>query len=174
MPSSRAHRSATVFAVGVGDVGREGGSHVGDRRRGRPSRRSAHHLDGQVEAGILGQDGRLQAAQVGARLEAQLLAEHGTGVLEGGQGLGLAARPVQRCHELAAEALAERRGGNGSLQFGHELGVAPERQPRELDTYPGVGHFEVRTVAAAKVAAFLLDRLHGTPAETGGATDQQS
>ncbi len=37
----------------------------------------------------------------------------------------------------------------------------------EFDTYPGVGHFQVRTVAAPTVRDWLLARLKGTPADTG-------
>jgi Secretory lipase len=43
----------------------------------------------------------------------------------------------------------------------------------ELDTYPAVGHFAVRTVAAPKVATWLVDRLHGAPAAAGCATTVQ-
>jgi hypothetical protein len=44
----------------------------------------------------------------------------------------------------------------------------------ELDTYPGVGHFEVRTVAASKVADWMLARLRGGPAPAGCSTQPQS
>jgi len=44
--------------------------------------------------------------------------------------------------------------------------------PVELDTYAGIGHFAVRTSAAPKVGAWLLDRLHGKPAPAGCATEQ--
>jgi hypothetical protein len=36
-----------------------------------------------------------------------------------------------------------------------------------LATYEGVGHFQVRTVAAGEVVGWLLDRLAGTPATSG-------
>lgn len=44
--------------------------------------------------------------------------------------------------------------------------------PVELDTYAGIDHFAVRTSAAPKVGAWLLDRLHGKPAPAGCATEQ--
>lgn len=44
----------------------------------------------------------------------------------------------------------------------------------ELDTYPGVGHFEVRTVAASKVAEWMLARLQGAPVTPGCTTQAQS
>jgi pimeloyl-ACP methyl ester carboxylesterase len=37
----------------------------------------------------------------------------------------------------------------------------------QFDTYPGVGHFEVRTVAAASVVAWMRDRLGGQPVAAG-------
>ena len=40
----------------------------------------------------------------------------------------------------------------------------------ELDTYAGVDHFGVRTVAAPAVVTWLLDRVAGTPAPTGCTT----
>jgi hypothetical protein len=40
----------------------------------------------------------------------------------------------------------------------------------ELDRYPGVGHFQVRTVAATRVVDWLIDRLHGEPAASGCST----
>jgi hypothetical protein len=43
----------------------------------------------------------------------------------------------------------------------------------ELDTYAGVGHFKVRTVAAARVVTWLLDRLQGNPALQGCTTELQ-
>jgi hypothetical protein len=40
----------------------------------------------------------------------------------------------------------------------------------ELATYPGTGHFELRTVAAPAVRDWLLARLHGEPTATGCST----
>ena len=42
----------------------------------------------------------------------------------------------------------------------------------ELDTYAGIGHFGVRTVAAPAVVGWLLDRLTGVPAHPGCVTVQ--
>ena len=44
----------------------------------------------------------------------------------------------------------------------------------ELDTYPGVGHFDVRTVAGSKVADWMLARLQGTLMAPGCSTEPQS
>ena len=37
----------------------------------------------------------------------------------------------------------------------------------EFETYKDVGHFEVRTTAAADVSGWMLDRIAGKPAATG-------
>jgi Secretory lipase len=43
----------------------------------------------------------------------------------------------------------------------------------QYDTYPGVGHFEVRTAAAPTVRDWLLARLRGTPVDPGCTTAEQ-
>ncbi len=61
-----------------------------------------------VEVGVLVEDRRLQAAQLWARLDPQLVDQYAPGTLVGGQGVALAPRSVQSDHELAPAVLAER------------------------------------------------------------------
>ena len=47
---------------------------------------------------------------------------------EGGQGIGLAAAPVEGDHQLGPEPLAQRVGGHQALELGHHLGVTAQGQ----------------------------------------------
>ncbi len=77
---------------------------------------------------ILGQDGRLQPAQLGAGLDPELVGQDRPGLLEGPQRLGLPLAAVQGHHELAPEPLSEGVGLDEGPQGLGTLGVAPEGQ----------------------------------------------
>ena len=55
---------------------------------------------GRVEGRVAGEHGGLEAAQLRARLQAQLLDEHVAGPLVGAHRVGLTARTVERQHQL--------------------------------------------------------------------------
>ena len=117
--------------LGVGRLAaRERAGEHGDRaprlahtRLGRlgPGRRL-----GRAECGVLAEHLRVQLAERGAGLGAELVDERAAGAGVGVQGGGLAAGPVEGQQELAPEALAEGVLGGERLQLGHELGVAAE------------------------------------------------
>ena len=75
-----------------------------DARCGRVERRS-------IEGSILGQDRRLQPAQLVSRLETELLAEDVAALLEDPERVGLPSGAVQGDHQQAAEALSQRMRG---------------------------------------------------------------
>ena len=87
----------------------------------------------RVEAGVVGEDGPLEAAQLGSGLDSQLLDEGFTGAPVGLQCVGLAAGPIERKHELRMQALAPRLFRYQLLQLGDQLGVAPDGQ---VGVYP--------------------------------------
>ena len=70
----------------------------------------------------------LEPPQLLARLEPELVGEEGARVAVGGERVGLAPAAVEREHQLAAQALAQRVRGDELLQLGDELGVAAERE----------------------------------------------
>ena len=89
-------------------------------RRGRRLGRS------EPQRRVLPQDRALELLELHARLESQPLDEHAARFLVGGEGVGLAPRPVEREHELSAKALPQRIAGDERLQLGDELGMSPE------------------------------------------------
>ena len=62
----------------------------------------------RLEFRLLAEDRALEPLEGGARLDPELLDEQLLRLLVGGERVGLAARPVEGEHELAAQALAER------------------------------------------------------------------
>jgi hypothetical protein len=67
----------------------------------------------------------LQLLQLRSRLDAQLVHERPAGVLVDVQRVGLAARAVEREHELAAQALAQRIPGDERLELADEVCIPP-------------------------------------------------
>jgi hypothetical protein len=65
----------------------------------------------------------VELTQVGPRLDPDLLHEDGAGPPVGRECVGLAPGPVEREHELAVEALAERVRGDETLELARELPV---------------------------------------------------
>ena len=74
----------------------------------------------------MAEDLRLEPAQLGTRLDTELVDEAGAGSLIHVQSLRLPARTVQRDHELSQEALAQRMLGDEPLELSDDVAVAPE------------------------------------------------
>ena len=74
----------------------------------------------------MAEDLGLKLAQLGARLDAELVDETGAGSLIHVQSLRLPARTVQRDHELPQEALAQRVLGDEPLELADDVAVATE------------------------------------------------
>ncbi|CAM4129040.1 hypothetical protein NOGI109294_25715 [Nocardiopsis gilva] len=70
----------------------------------------------------------MQLGQLGGGVGAQLLGEDTAGVLERGERLGPAARPVEGADELAARALPQRVGGHQVAQLGQQGAVLAPAQ----------------------------------------------
>ena len=85
-------------------------------------------LGRQEQGGILAEDGAFERLQLRAGIEAQLLAEHLAGRLEGPQGLRLPARAVERQHQVAVESLAQRCLAHERLELRDQLGISPVSQ----------------------------------------------
>ena len=68
----------------------------------------------------------LKLAQLGSRLDTELVDETGAGSLIHVQSLRLPARTVQRDHELPQEALAQRMLGDEPLELADDVTVATE------------------------------------------------
>ena len=64
----------------------------------------ARRTSGSPKRGILSQNGTFELLQLLARIDAELVDEDPACVLVGGEGFRLAARPVEREHELYADA----------------------------------------------------------------------
>ena len=72
------------------------------------------------------EDRRLQLGQLGRRIEAELLGEHGARSRVHAQRIGLAAAAVQGDHQAAGEPLAQRVLVGRALQLADRLAVAAE------------------------------------------------
>ena len=91
------------------------------RRRGRDL----------VEGRILVEDAVLQLSEARRRIDSQLVAELGSQLLEDRERLGVPSLPVQRQHQLAAEALAERVARDEALQLLRDVAMRGRaRAPR--------------------------------------------
>ena len=93
----------------------------GGQRRGR--RLGAGRPVG-VELGVVREDHALQPAQLGARLDPQLVDQHAPALAHDLQRLGLPAASVERDHQVPAQPLAQRLFGHQRPQLPHEVGVA--------------------------------------------------
>ena len=101
--------------------------------------RGALRLARGVEVRRLGEDVGLEPAQLGPRLDADLLGQHPPGLGERAQRLGLPARPVQGEREVPVEPLAERVGGDCRLEVADELAPATEGELGIEGAVEGVG-----------------------------------
>jgi hypothetical protein len=79
---------------------------------------------------VLGQDAGFEVAQGGARVDAELVGEPGADAGVGGEGVGLAAGPVQGQDEQFGQAFAKRVLAAPGLQFGGKPGVTAQHQVR--------------------------------------------
>ncbi len=126
------------------------------RGRGRPRR---------AERGILFEDRELQLAQLGSRVDAELLGEDRARTLVGTQGVTLPAGAIQRGHELRPEPFAQRMGLHGCFQLADQLGVAAEQQVR-LDAVlerREARFFEARDYRASELVLGELDERRAAP-----------
>src|SRR5829696_2627730 len=80
------------------------------------------------ERRVGGEDCLMQALELGAWLDAELLDEDSACVLIGLQRLGLTAGTIQRGHELPAQALTEREFHHQPAQVADQVAVAAQRQ----------------------------------------------
>ena len=92
-------------------------------------RRAGRRRSGELERGVLAQDGALELAQLGARCEADLH-ERQARLPVGLERLGLAAGAVERGHELGARVLPQGLACHERLHVADHRGVLPEGQPR--------------------------------------------
>ena len=98
------------------------------RGGGRGARRLRLGRRGQVERGVLGEDRLVQALQLGAGLDADLLDERRARVAVGGERLRLAAGAIEREHPLGVQALAQRVLGDERVELADHLGVPAGRE----------------------------------------------
>ena len=92
---------------------------LGDARVGRRAAigRGAGAAGRRGQRGVVGEDRRLQPAQLGPRFEAELLAEELTALLEDPERVGLSPGAVEREHQQPTEPLAQRMGGDELLEL---------------------------------------------------------
>ena len=93
------------------------------------------------QRGVVGEDRRLQPAQLRPRLEAELLTQELTALLEDPQRVGLPPGAVEREHQQPAQRLAEGMGGDELLELDDRPVVKAEL---ELDVQPFLGHRKSR------------------------------
>ena len=104
-------------------------SNARERRRGG-ARDSGSARRGQVERGVVREDLLVQALQLGAGLDADLLDELRARGTVGGERLRLAARAIEREHPLGVQALAQRVRRDERVELGDHLGMPAGRQVR--------------------------------------------
>ena len=93
---------------------------------GRP--RDGTGREATQECGVLREHLRLEGAQPGAGLDAQLVVESGPCPLVGGEGVRLAAEPVQADHEQLPRALQELVLADQALQLCDRLAARADRE----------------------------------------------
>ena len=113
---ARARSSPPTSSASSGCAPDESASQARDGRLGP--------LD-EIERRVLLEDGLVQAAQSGPRLDADLLHEDVTCVAKRLQGVRLSARAVQSKHALGVQILAQGLLLDQRLQFGDHLAMAP-------------------------------------------------
>ncbi len=101
-----------------------------ERRRGRgraAGGRLAFGLGGRgrVERGVVREDLIVEALQLGARLDPDLVHEPGARRPVGGERIGLPAGAVEREHVLRVQVLAERLRRHEPLELADHLGMPP-------------------------------------------------
>ena len=123
--------SVTAVSAGATTVA-PGPPRLSDRPRagrGRVARRGTGGGDGfEGERRVLRQDGGLEVDERAAGVDAELVAQRATGIVEDAQRLGLAARPVEGERHVVTERLAQRVGRHQLAELAHDRGVAAEAQ----------------------------------------------
>ena len=115
-PERREHRIGGLPGEGCPRRG-WAGADLGDRGGG---------VDREQQCRVLAEHRRLEGLEVGAGIEAQLLAEALLGLRVRRQRVDLPARAVQRQHQLPAQPLVEGVGRDQLLQPPHDLAMLPE------------------------------------------------
>jgi hypothetical protein len=115
------------------------------------------------ERRVLTEDRGLQLAQLGARLETQLVDERPASVVVGRQRVRLAAGAVERQHQLTPQPFAERLLCHERLKLGDELAVASQREQR-LDAVVDRG--EPQLLQACDLRIFCAVALHPPPPQS--------
>jgi hypothetical protein len=100
------------------------------RRRGVELSRQLGHGRLDVQHRVLAQDRVVQAPQLRARLDPDLLHQRAACVHVGLERLGLAPAPIQREHPLRVQPLAQRVPGQQRLDLANDLAMAPGGQVR--------------------------------------------
>jgi hypothetical protein len=118
----------------------------------------------------VGEDRGLEVAQGRAGVHAELVAQHGAGVVEGAQGVGLASRPVQGQCQMGAQRLAQRVGRDQSRQLAHHRGVPAGGQVRRHPVLDGdqAPLLQAHRQPRREVAIGELDEGRPPPQRLGG------
>ncbi len=121
-----------AHAVGVRVAHARPARDLGDQDRGRRAAtlQLARLPAGRCteQRGIVGEDRLLQALELRSGTQTELAVERPDRVAVGIQRLALTPGPIQREHELPAQALAQRLRRHEPFQLAHELGTAAHRE----------------------------------------------
>jgi hypothetical protein len=93
-------------------------------RRGRGRGRGLARRSGGLELRVVAEHAALELAQLGARLQPELLVEERARLAVDLERLRLAAGGVEAAHQLGAQPLAEGVLGHQRAQLGHDLALA--------------------------------------------------
>ena len=136
---------------------------VGAARPARPAGRRARSRDGSW-ARIAAS----RACSSGPGVEPELLAEHVAGGLEGPQGLGLPARPVEGEHRKPWRRSRSGASLDEVLQLGHELGVgARSCRSASMRSSSAVHRSSSRRLRLAGAGAVVVGAVQGGAAPEG-------
>ena len=105
---------------------------------------------------VLPQDRLLETSQLFARLEPELVEQHATRVLVGGERICLPPRAVEGEHQLSPKALAKRIPRDEPFQLAEEIAGSTER---EIGVEPLLERLEPRLLEARDLG--LRERLEG-------------
>ena len=132
------HKDRPTLALGrpcpggpqPGQLGRPAGKHRAHRRQRLRQLAGQARLGRrrQVEPWVLGEDRRMQPAQLRPWVDAELLDQDRSGPLVGQQRIGLPTRAVQGQQQLGPQPLPQRLLADQPLQLGHQLSVPPQPQ----------------------------------------------
>ena len=140
-----------------------------NRRRLRCGAASARALlSGHHKRGVLDEDPLLELAEVGPGLEAQLVRERRSCVPVDGERIRLAARTIEREHELTSDALAVRMPADELLELSDELRMAAEC---EIGVDPVLGRRQAELVETGDLV--LCERLAGHVCERRASPERE-